>query len=151
MGPPVAPSRMGTGTPARRNWMPGYDVPAGQWFPAQFQMLVPERLSTCPMTSRSTRACPVDLSVCFSFDSVMVDDRLNRHDLTDSEWALVELLLPAHPRQGHRWNDHRVVINGVFFRTRAGCPWRDLPREDRKLQNRDYRHRRWAGDGTWEE
>src|SRR5258708_20462929 len=97
MRPSVAPSRMGTGTPTRRNWMPGYDVPAGQWFPAQFQMLVPERLSTCPMTSRSTRACPVDLSACFSFDSVMADDRLNRHALTHSERPLLEPLLPPHP------------------------------------------------------
>ena len=36
-------------------------------------------------------------------------------------------LLPGHPRQGHRWNDHRTVIGGILFRTRAGCPWRDLP------------------------
>jgi transposase len=59
----------------------------------------------------------------------MTDDRLKRHDLTDGEWALLQPLLPAHPRQGHRWNDHRTVINGIFFRTRAGCPWRDLPGE----------------------
>ena len=26
------------------------------------------------------------------------------------------------PRQGHRWNDHRMVIDGVLFRTRTGCP-----------------------------
>ena len=80
----------------------------------------------------------------------MADDRLNRHDLTDSEWALVELLLPAHPRQGHRWNDHRVVINGIFFRTRAGCPWRDLPVEYGNWKTVYNRHRRWSGDGTWE-
>jgi transposase len=59
----------------------------------------------------------------------VADDRLNRHDLSDEEWARLEPLLPAHPRQGHRWNDHRAVINGIFFRTRAGCPWRDLPGE----------------------
>jgi transposase len=49
-----------------------------------------------------------------------VDDRLNRHDLTDKEWERLTPLLPAHPRQGHRWNDHRTVINGVFFRTLWG-------------------------------
>jgi transposase len=31
---------------------------------------------------------------------VMDDDRLRRHDLTDAEWALLEPLLPRHPRQG---------------------------------------------------
>ena len=80
----------------------------------------------------------------------MADDRLNRHDLSDEEWARLEPLLPAHPRQGHRWNDHRAVINGIFFRTRAGCPWRDLPSEYGNWKTVYNRHRRWSGDGTWE-
>jgi transposase len=58
---------------------------------------------------------------------VVDDERLRRHDLTDEEWVLLEPFLLRHPRQGHRWNDHRVVIDGVFYRVRAGCPWRDLP------------------------
>jgi transposase len=29
----------------------------------------------------------------------MEDDRLRRHDLSDAEWARLEPLLPAHPRQ----------------------------------------------------
>src|SRR5258707_4307112 len=80
----------------------------------------------------------------------MADDRLNRHALTDSERALVEPLLPAHPRQGHRWNDHRVVINGIFFRTRAGCPWRGLPLEYGDRKNLYNRHRPLSGDRTRE-
>src|SRR5258706_8833626 len=59
-------------------------------------------------------------------------------------------LLPPHLRQGHRWNDHRTVINGVFFRTRAGCPWRDLPREYGKWKTVYNRHRRLARDGACE-
>jgi transposase len=43
----------------------------------------------------------------------MDDDRLIRHDLTGAEWALLEPLLPGQPRQGHRWNDHRVVMEGT--------------------------------------
>ena len=80
----------------------------------------------------------------------MDDGRLNRHDLSDAEWARLEPLLPAHPRQGHRWNDHRVVINGVFHRVRAGCPWRDLPERFGNWKTVYSRHRRWSGDGTWE-
>ncbi len=63
----------------------------------------------------------------WSFDYLVDEDRLKRHDLSDEEWARLEPLLPRHSRQGHRWNDHRTVINGIFFRTRTGCPWRDLP------------------------
>ena len=78
-----------------------------------------------------------------------MDDRLNRHDLTDEEWERLEPLLPASPRRGRRWADHRRVINGVFFRTRAGCPWRDLPAEYGNWKTVYGRHRRWSLDGTW--
>jgi transposase len=80
----------------------------------------------------------------------MDDDRLKRHDLSDAEWARLEPLLPPHPRQGHRWNDHRVVIDGIFHRVRAGCPWRDLPERFGNWKTVYGRHRRWSGDGTWE-
>ncbi len=80
----------------------------------------------------------------------MDEDRLKRHDLTDAEWARLEPLMPAHPRQGHRWNDHRIVINGIFHRVRTGCPWRDLPERFGPYQTAYGRHRRWSGDGTWE-
>jgi hypothetical protein len=33
------------------------------------------------------------------------------------------VFLPADPPRGARWADHRTVINGIFFRTLAGCPW----------------------------
>jgi len=78
------------------------------------------------------------------------EDRLKRHDLTDDEWVRLVPLLPGHPRQGHRWHDHRLVIDGVFFRTRTGCPWRDLPERFGVWKTVYNRHRRWSGDGTWE-
>ena len=76
-------------------------------------------------------------------------DRLSRHDLSDEEWDRLVPLLPGHPRQGHRWNDHRTVINGILFRTRTGCPWRDLPAEYGNWKTVYGRHRRWSLDGTW--
>ena len=76
---------------------------------------------------------------------------MKRHDLTDAEWVLLAPLLPAHPRQGHRWADHRTVINGVFFRVRTGLPWRDLPGVYGNWKTIYNRHRRWSGDGTWEQ
>jgi transposase len=78
------------------------------------------------------------------------EDRLRRHDLSDAEWARLEPLLPRHPRQGHRWNDHRLVIDGIFFRTQTGSPWRDLPERFGSWKTVYNRHRRWSADGTWE-
>jgi transposase len=75
---------------------------------------------------------------------------LDRHDVTDAEWARLEPLLPDRaPRRGGRWADHRVVINGVFWRTRTGSPWRDLPSCYGSWQTVYNRHRRWSADGTW--
>ena len=53
---------------------------------------------------------------------------LSRHDLSDAQWALLESLLPAVPRRGRpRRYRLRALVDGVRFRTRAGCPWRDVP------------------------
>jgi len=79
-------------------------------------------------------------------------DRLNRHDLSDEEWERLRVFLPCGPqRRGGRWADHRTVINGIFFRTRAGCPWRDLPEGSGNWKTVYNRHRRWSLDGTWEQ
>lgn len=75
---------------------------------------------------------------------------LDRHDLTDEEWARLEPLLPDRtPRRGRQWADHRKVINGVFWRTRAGAPWRDVPSCYGNWKTVYNRHRRWSADGTW--
>jgi transposase len=42
-----------------------------------------------------------------------------------------------------------MVVNGVFWRTRSGSPWRDLPGEYGNPKTVYNRHRRWSGDGTW--
>ena len=44
-----------------------------------------------------------------------------------------------------------MVINGIFFRTRTGCPWRDLAEGFGNWKTVYNRHRRWSGDGTWQE
>jgi transposase len=42
-----------------------------------------------------------------------------------------------------------MMINGILFRTRAGCPWRDVPRCYGNWKTVYNRHRRWSRDGTW--
>jgi transposase len=77
----------------------------------------------------------------------------DRHDLTDEQWTLIEPLVPPSTagQAGRPWADHRRVINAVFWRTRAGAAWRDLPAEYGPWKTAYNRHRRWAGDGTWED
>ena len=73
-----------------------------------------------------------------------------RHDLTDDQWRVLEPLLPDRaPVRGGRWMDHRLVVNGIVWRTRTGSPWRDLLECYGNWKTVYNRHRRWSGDGTW--
>lgn len=38
-----------------------------------------------------------------------------------------------------------------MWRTRTGSPWRDLPQCYGNWKTVYNRHRRWSGDGTWEQ
>jgi transposase len=51
-----------------------------------------------------------------------------RGDLTDEQWAVLELLLPRGKKPGRPpiWT-RRQLIDGIRFRVRTGIPWRDMP------------------------
>lgn len=55
-------------------------------------------------------------------------DAASRQDLTNEQWRLLEPLLPTPtlPGRPRRW-PLRGLIDGVRFRVRVGCPWRDVP------------------------
>ena len=72
--------------------------------------------------------------------------------LSDEQWARIEPLLPSNVgRRGHPFADNRRVVEGMAYRYRTGIPWRDLPRELFGPWRTVWkRHRRYAGDGTWD-
>ncbi len=47
--------------------------------------------------------------------------RMSRYDLTDSEWRVIEPLLPNKPRGVPRVDDRRV-LNGIFWVLRSVWP-----------------------------
>ena len=49
-----------------------------------------------------------------------------RYELSDSEWSVIDAMLPNKPRGVPRVDDRRV-LNGIFWILRSGAPWRDLP------------------------
>lgn len=71
---------------------------------------------------------------------------------TDEQWKQIESLLPSNDvRRGHPFGDNRRVVEGIAYRFRAGIPWRDPPREEFGPWHTVWkRHRRYAGDGTWD-
>lgn len=72
-------------------------------------------------------------------------------DLTNSEWEILELLLPP-PKPGGRPRtvNLREVMNAIFYVLRGGIPWRFLPKEFPPWKTVYHYFRLWRMDGTWE-
>jgi transposase len=51
------------------------------------------------------------------------------HDLSDAQWALIELHLPVYPGGRPRKTNLRDVVDAIFYILRTGCQWRSLPRD----------------------
>jgi len=51
---------------------------------------------------------------------------------------------------GQALGDHRPLVEGIIYRYRTGIAWRDVPAEFGPWQTVWKRHRRLAGDGTWD-
>lgn len=71
-------------------------------------------------------------------------------DLTDAQWELIELLLPARKPVGRpREVDLREVINALLYQVRSGCQWELLP-HDLPPKSTVYEYfSQWRDDGTW--
>ena len=74
---------------------------------------------------------------------------MDRHDLTDAEWAIIQPLLPTKVRGVPRVDDRRV-INGILWRFRAGTPWRDVPERYGPRTTLYNRFVRWRAAGIWD-
>lgn len=75
---------------------------------------------------------------------------VKRHELTDAAWERIGPLLPADPRRGQAWRDHRTVLNGILWKLSTGVPWRDVPERYGPWQTLHARLLRWQRDGTWD-
>ncbi|MEU9576182.1 transposase [Streptomyces chilikensis] len=74
---------------------------------------------------------------------------MDRGDLTDERWAVLEPLLPKGMRAGRPpvW-PRRRLIDGIRFRVRTGVPWRDVPVEYGPWGRAHDLFRRWQRNGT---
>ncbi len=66
-----------------------------------------------------------------------------RYDLTETEWRLIEPLLPNNSRGVARVDDGRIT-NGIFYVLRTGSPWRDLPDRYGPYTTVYSRYNRWG-------
>jgi len=70
---------------------------------------------------------------------------LPRHAMSDSDWARVRDLLPAHGPAA----DNRLFIDAVLYVARTGIPWRDLPERFGPWNSAWRRFDRWSRSGVW--
>ncbi|MGS2591061.1 IS5 family transposase [Streptomyces hebeiensis] len=75
---------------------------------------------------------------------------MERHDLTNAQWAKLEPLLPVGKKSGRLpVHTKRQLTDGIRWRTRAGAPWRDVPKRYGPWGTVYGLFRRWQRDGTW--
>src|SRR3954454_22513276 len=72
------------------------------------------------------------------------------YELTDTQYSLIEDLLPVNGRRGARWNDHRSTLNGIFWLLHTGAQWREVPERYGKWSSVYRRLRRWRLDATFD-
>ena len=67
-------------------------------------------------------------------------------DLTDSQWQVIQEILPDTRRRKHSL---RLIVNALLYLTKSGCQWRLLPHEFPPFPLVYYYFRRWQADGRW--
>ena len=81
-----------------------------------------------------------------------MDRKAYPSDLTDTEWLILEPLIPpAKPGGRRREVNIREVLNAIFYLLRSGCSWRMLPHDFPPWQTVYGYFRTWRKDGIWEQ
>jgi len=74
-----------------------------------------------------------------------------RGRLSDEEWAyFAPFVIETGPLRGRPPLDHRRVLDAIFWITRTGAPWRDLPEELGNWNSVHRQFRRWTAAGLWD-
>ena len=75
---------------------------------------------------------------------------MSRGDLTDSEWHILNPLLPDRGDRGPPISDKRRMVNGILWVLRTGAPWRDMPERYGNWNSVFVRFTRWSKIGVWD-
>src|SRR6478735_7769190 len=74
---------------------------------------------------------------------------MQRHALTDEQWARLRPLLPIRAEGRKATRGDRLFVDAVIFRARTGVPWRDLPERFGSWKSVYNRFRNWAHKDAW--
>ena len=72
-------------------------------------------------------------------------------DLTDAEWQLIDYCFPKPSKTGRpREHSFRELLNGLFYVVKAGCQWRNLPKDFAPWGTTYHYFRLWKHNGLLE-
>ncbi len=72
-------------------------------------------------------------------------------DLTDAQWErIAPLIPPAKPGGRPRTVAIRAILNAIFYRTKTGCQWRNLPHDLPPWGTAAGYYRIWRRSGVWQ-
>jgi transposase len=75
---------------------------------------------------------------------------MRRHEIPDEQWQRIEGLLPGRVGgHGGVAKDNRLFINAVWYVSKTGIPWRDLPERFGKWDTAFHRFNEWSKKGVW--
>lgn len=74
---------------------------------------------------------------------------MQRHALTDEQWARLQPLLPTRAPGRKATRGDRLFLDAVIFRAKTGIQWRDLPERFGKWKTVYNRFRNWAQKDCW--
>ena len=70
------------------------------------------------------------------------------HELTDSQWQIIEKIIDD---QRQRWHPLRTIVNAILSINRTGTQWRELDRKYPPWQSVYYHFRQFKLRGIWEQ
>ena len=71
-------------------------------------------------------------------------------DLTDAEWQLIDYCFPKPAKTGRpREHAFRELVNAIFYLTKTGCQWRNLPEHFARWGTVYHYFRLWKRNGLW--
>jgi transposase len=74
---------------------------------------------------------------------------MQRHALTDEQWARLQPLLPRRLEGRKATRGDRLFVDAVIFRAKTGIAWRDLPERFGNWKSVYNRFRNWAEKDCW--
>ena len=80
----------------------------------------------------------------------MTNRKIYSTDLSQTEWQIIQPLLPGQKARGRKLvYSRREILNAIFYLVRAGCAWRLLPHDFPPYRSVFHYYRAWQKDGTW--